>query len=160
MTDENTAMDWSTLSQTKLGEVEQPPLKPVGHYVALFSGKAELGSSAKKGTLFAKFPIQVTEALADVDQEELTASGGLPIKGDVTFWFSEKSLWMFTDFAKGMGISDDLGITDSIEELPNLGEPFVVEAKHEPNDRNPDRPWLRFENPVPMSVWNARESQG
>lgn len=152
-------LDWNTLAQTKASDVERPPLKPVGHYQAIINGRAEQGASSKKGTLFAKFPVQVMEPLEDVDQEELASSGGCPFKGDVTFWLSPNALWMFTEFATGMGLSDDLSIVEQIEALASLGEPFVLEAKHEPNERNPDRPFLRLENPIPLSVWQERQSQ-
>lgn len=149
------ALNWNDLAQTKLNDVERPPLRPQGHYVAVISGKGETGESTKKGTLYITFPVNVQEAMDDVDPEELAAAGGAQFKGEVTFWLSPKALWMFTEFAKGMGCSDDLNVLESAEWLADSGEAFVVQGTHEPNDRNPDRPYFRLQNPVPLSQFNA-----
>jgi len=148
-------LNWNDLAETKVGEVERPPLRPIGHYVGVISGKAETGESSKKGTLFATFPVQVNEALDDVDAEELTASGGVPFKGECTFWLSPKALWMFTEFAKGMGDSDEHNILESIEWLESCGEPIVFQGAHEPNEKNPERPYFKLQNPVPFSKFQG-----
>lgn len=153
MTDEK--LDWNTLAQTKTGDVERPPLRPQGHYVGVISGKGETGESSKKGTLFVTFPVQVQEALEDVDEDELAASGGANYKSEVTFWLSPKALWMFTEFGKGMGASDELNILELAEWLGDCGEQIVFQGSHEPNERNPDRPFFRLNNPVPLSQFKG-----
>lgn len=150
------ALNWNDLADTKLGDVERPPLKPAGHYVALITGRAEQGSSSKKGTLFLKFPINVTEPTSDVDAEELANAGGCPFKSNVTFYITPDAMWRFTEFAKAMGASDDSNILESAEWLAGCGEPFVVSARHEPNEQNPDQPFLRIDNPIAMSDWQSR----
>lgn len=149
------ALNWNDLANTSVASVERPPLRPQGHYVAVISGKGETGESTKKGTLYITFPVNVQEAMDDVDSDELAAAGGPQFKGEVTFWLSPKALWMFTEFAKGMGASDDLNVLEAAEWLADSGEPFVVSGTHEPNDRNPDRPYFRLQNPVPLSQFKG-----
>lgn len=148
-------MDWNQLANTKLGDVERPPLRPQGHYVGVISGKAETGESSKKGTLFATFPVQINEALEDVDADQLAEAGGANFKGEVTFWLSPKALWMFTEFGKQMGASDELGVMELMEWLSESGEPIVFQGTHEPNEKNPDRPFFRLQNPVPLSAFKG-----
>lgn len=148
-------LDWNQLANTKVGEVERPPLRPQGHYVGVISGKAETGESSKKGTLYATFPVQINEALEDVDPDQLAEAGGPNFKGEVTFWLSPKALWMFTEFGKQMGASDELGVMELMEWLSESGEPIVFQGTHEPNERNPDRPYFRLQNPVPLSAFQG-----
>jgi hypothetical protein len=134
------AFSWSDLANTNISEIERPPLRPQGHYVGVISGKAETGESKKKGTLYATFPVQVQEALDD---------------GDITFWLSPKALWMLTEFGKQMGASDELNVMELLEWLADCGEPIVFQGTHEPNEKNPDRPFFRLQNPVPQSSFQG-----
>jgi hypothetical protein len=153
MSDEK--LNWNDLASTKLDDVERPPLRPQGHYIGVFSGKAETGESSKKGTLFATFPVQVNEAMDDVDAEALAAAGGANFKGECTFWLSPKALWMFTEFAEGMGASNELNVLEAAEWLADCGEPIVFQGNHEPNEKNPDRPFFKLQNPVPLSKFQG-----
>lgn len=148
-------LNWNDLAETKVADVERPPLRPVGHYVGVISGKAETGESTRKGTLFATFPVQINEALDDVDADEIAAAGGANFKGEVTFWLSPKALWMITEFGKAMGASDELNVLELVEWLSDCGEPIVFQGTHEPNERNPDRPFFRLQNPVPLSQFQG-----
>jgi hypothetical protein len=149
------AFSWSDLANTNISEIERPPLRPQGHYVGVISGKAETGESKKKGTLYATFPVQVQEALDDVDADELNGAGGANFKGDITFWLSPKALWMLTEFGKQMGASDELTVMELLEWLADCGEPIVFQGTHEPNEKNPDRPFFRLQNPVPQSSFQG-----
>lgn len=151
-------MDWNELANTNIADVERPPVRPAGHYSAIISGIGEQGASSKKGTLFIKFPIQVQEALEDVDAAELAASGGANFKSDLTFYLTQNSLYRFTEFGKGMGASDDLNVLELAEWLASCGEPFVVEGRHEISDKNPDQTFFRTDNAIPLSTWNERQS--
>lgn len=151
------ALNWSDLANTKVGSVERPPIKPAGHYVAVINGRGENGQSAKKGTLFITFPIMLTEGLNDVSESELTASGGLPFNSELTFYLTPNSIWRFTEFGKALGASDDLNVLELAEWMADSGESFVVELNHQPNERNPERPYVRVDNPMPLSVYNERQ---
>lgn len=146
---------WNDLASTKVGEVERPPLRPQGHYVGVITGRPETGESSRKGTLFATFPVQVNEALDDVDADELSAAGGASFKGEITFWLSPKALWMFTEFGKQMGASDELNVMELAEWLAECGEPIVFNGTHEPNEKNPERPFFRLQNPVPLASFQG-----
>lgn len=149
-------LNWNDLAQTRVGDVERPPLKPAGHYTAVISGRGEATNSPKKGTLMLTFPVQVQEAMQDVDADELQAAGGPNFKGQVTFFLTPNSLYRFTEFGKGLGASDDLNIMELAEWIASSGEAFVVEARHESSDQNPDRVFLRLDNPTPLSQYQAR----
>lgn len=156
MTDET--ISWESLGNTALGEVERPPLKPPGHYVALIAGRAEQGASSKKGTLYLQFPITVQSALDDVDVEELEGAGGPQFKSNITFYITPNALWRFTEFAKSMGASDEMNVLQAAEFLAGCGEPFVIKARHEPSEQNPEQVFLRLDDPIPLSVWEQRQS--
>lgn len=151
-------MNWEELANTKGSDVTRPPARPSGHYIAVITGRGEQGASSKKGTLFIKFPVRVQEALEDVDTEELNEAGGLPFNGSVTFYLTPQSLWRFTEFYKGLGISDSVNVLEAAEELANCGEPFVVEGRQEPSDRNPEDIFFRLDNPIPLSAWQQRQA--
>lgn len=148
-------LDWNDLASTKISDIERPPLRPQGHYVGVISGRGETGESTKKGTLYVTFPVQINEAMEDVDEDELAAAGGPQFKGEVTFWLSPKALWMFTEFGKSMGASDELNVIELAEWLAESGEPIVFQGSHEPNERNPERPFFRLQNPVPLSAFKG-----
>lgn len=148
------ALNWNELANTRVGEVERPPLKPAGHYTAVITGRGEASNSKKKGTLMLTFPIQVQEPMDDVDAEELAAAGGANFKGEITFFLTPNSLYRFTEFGKGLGASDDLNIPELAEWLADSGEPFVVEARHEAAQDNPERVFMRLDNPTPLSQYN------
>lgn len=116
-----------------------------------------MDNSSQKGTLFIEFPVQVQEAMDDVDSDELAAAGGANFKGNVTFWLTSASMWRFKEFAKGMGASDEMNIAETAEYLATCGEPLVVEGRHEPDKKNPEGPpFFRIENPVPLSAWQNK----
>jgi hypothetical protein len=150
-------MDWNQLANTTIGEVERPPLRPAGHYVGVYTGKAETGESKKKGTLFATFPVQINEALDDVDADQLAESGGPSFKSEHTWWLSPKALWMLTEFGEAIGASNELNVMELLEWLADCGEPIVFMGTHEPNERNPDRPFFRLQNPVPLSQFQQQQ---
>lgn len=151
-------LNWDDLASTQLGTVERPPLKPAGHYLANIVGRGEQGTSSKKGTLYIEYPVTVTEALEDVDREELEAAGGPNFKGKITFYLTQQSLWRFKEFAAGLGASDDMGVLEAAEHIATSGEPFVVEARHEQDQRDSKTYYLRLENPIPLSAWQERQA--
>jgi hypothetical protein len=150
-------LDWGKLAQTKASEVERPPLLPAGHYQFLHNGTAKRDKT-QKGTLFAEFPVRLTEPMDDVDAEELAAAGGLPDRNqNITFYLTEKSLFRFTEYGQAMGGNPDSNVIELIDYLQECEEPGVVQVKHETDDKNPDRVYVRFDNPMPLSVFQQRQ---
>lgn len=143
---------FADLANTKVGEVEPPKLIPTGHYEALFTKPAAETKSRQKGTLGAKFPLKLVAPTDDVDQEALAAMGGLPDKEyDFTFWLTPDSLFRLTDFGKAMGHSDELNVVELLEALGTSGDTFLVEVKHETDSRDPNKVFLRLDNPTAMA---------
>lgn len=152
---------WNELAQTKVGEVKPPALLPIGHYAGLVVGEYETGNSAKKQTPFVTFQVKLTEALGDVDAEELQAIEGDPFEKtrDLTYYLSPNALFMLTEFAQALGCSDQATIMEAIEHIQNSGEPIVVQISHEPNERNPDRPYVRINGALAAGEWERRQAQ-
>lgn len=148
------ALNWNELANTRVGEVEPPKLIPVGHYQALITGPGKVENKGKKNTLVITFPMKLTEALNDVDAEAFAASDGFKPDGyDLQFWLTPASLYRFTEFGKALGASEDQSIPEMAEFLATCGEAFVIEARHEPNEKNPKQVFLRLDNPVGLSEY-------
>lgn len=111
---------------------------PVGTYVWIIRGLPEFVKSSKKQTDGAKFQLECLEALDDVDQEDLAKVGGAVGKiKEHTFWITEKSAFMLTEFLTDCGIpmEDDAGneLSDRqrLEYAP--GKSFLGAVKHTPS---------------------------
>jgi hypothetical protein len=110
------------------------PKLPVGSYVGIIKGMPRYDKSAKKQTPFVEFQIQLTEAMDDVDTDELEAFGPFTEKTmPITFYYDTEGganrLKAFLD-------NIDIDITgrparEAIEEAP--GRTIVVEIKHTPS---------------------------
>lgn len=150
-------MNWEDLAQTKGSEVEAPKSLPVGHYQVVITGQPEQKNSAKKNTPYLHFPVVLQEAMDDVDAEELAAAGGLADLGTkyLDFYMTEKTLYDFTNFCERMGINSELHVLEMASELADSQEPFIVPVTHEPNERNPERPYVNFGRPMTLAEYNA-----
>jgi hypothetical protein len=150
------ALNWSELTNTRVGEVEPPKGIPDGHYGALITGIGNVENKGQKKTLCITFPLKLTEALEDVDREEFAASDGFRDSGyELQFWITPASLYRFTEFGKGMGASDEMSIPEMAEYLATCGEQLVVEVRNEPSQKDPSRSFMRIDNPVPLSAYQA-----
>ena len=63
-------VDFTSLLEKKLDDVEAPALLPQGSYVMTIAGY-RTGESAKKKTPYVEFDLKISSAMDDVDQEEL-----------------------------------------------------------------------------------------
>lgn len=139
---------FAELANTKVGEVERPKPLPEGHYQAVFSGKAK-EHKAKSGNIALRFPFKLTAAEDDVDTEALEFAGGIPDKEyAVDFWMSPDARYRFTEFAKSMGVSEELNLIEAAEELAGSGQPFIIQATQGTSEKNPDAIFVNFDNPV------------
>lgn len=140
--------NFSELANVRIGEVEKPKPNPEGHYKALFCGPAK-EHKAKSGNLALRFPFKLIEAGEDVNAEELEAAGGLPDKEfALDFWMSPDARYRFTEFAKAMGVGEDLTIVEAAEALAGSGQPFMIQAKREADQNDPEKFYTRFDNPT------------
>lgn len=143
--------NFADLANVKVGEVEAPKPLPNGHYKAMFTGLMK-PHKAKSGNQAMRFPFKLVEAGEDVDADELANAGGLPDKEfTYDFWMSPDARYRFTDFGKAMGHTDDLNLLELAEALATSGDPFLIEAKQEPNQNDPSKFFTRFDNPAPCA---------
>lgn len=140
---------FAELANVRVGDVERPKPIAVGHYSANFTGPAK-EHKAKSGNVALRFPFKLTGALDDVDQDDLQAAGGVPDKEfALDFWMSPDARYRFTEFAKAMGVSEELNIIEAAEALIGAG-PFQIEAKQETDEKDPEKVYTRFDNPAPL----------
>lgn len=142
--------NWGDLANTQIGQVERPKPVPPGHYIAVFSGPMKQ-HKAQSGNLAMRFPFRLQGPTGDVDEQALAEAGGIPDKEfTIDFWMSPDARWRFTEFAKAQGASDSMSLLETAEWLVTEGnKPFVIEASHQQNEKNPDAPpFVRFDNPA------------
>lgn len=129
-------------------EVERPKPLPAGTYVAMVKGLPRFDKSAKKGTEFVEFTMQLIEPYQnengeqDIDADDLADALTKP-SGDTvplsdrtmrnTYYLTEDALWRLKKF-----LVDDLGIDEGdsfrpmIDETP--GKQCVLSIKHQASD--------------------------
>ena len=128
---------FSDVLKTKAADVEAPPLVPVGTYTGVIMPGTKIDE--EKGT--AEFFVKLMSAREDVDQESLTAVGGvssLPPQR-LTKWFvaKEESGQGQTDFNNKRFFVDSLGLEESmsfgemIAQAP--GRQLLVQITHTPS---------------------------
>ena len=61
---------------------------------------------------------------------------------------SPDARYRFTEFAASMGAGEDMNIVEAAEYLAGCGRPFLIEAKQEPSQDDPEKVYTRFDNPV------------
>ena len=146
----DTPLDWNSLAQTKVGEVEPPKSIPNGHYSALITGAGKVDNVGQNKTLAITFPIRLNEPMTDVDSEEFAASDGFNSKGyELTFYLTPNSLYRFTEFGRALGASEDMSIPEMAEYLATSGEEFVVEVGRGTSKKG--REFMTIDNPIPLS---------
>ena len=124
--------NFSSILDMPSSEVKFPKL-PVGSYVGIIKGMPRYDKSTKKQTPFVEFQISLTEAMDDVDSDELEAFGPFGDKTiPITFYYeTEGGFNRLKKFLGDCGIEDYPNIRAGIEEAP--GRTIVVEIKHEPS---------------------------
>jgi hypothetical protein len=124
--------NFSSILDMPSSEVKFPKL-PVGSYVGIVKGMPRYDKSTKKQTPFVEFQIQLTEAMDDVDPDELEAFGPFTEKTiPLTFYYeTEGGFNRLKTFLDNCGIEDYMNLRVGIEEAP--GRTIVVEIKHEPS---------------------------
>lgn len=115
--------------------VKPPPLLPPGTYDTVIVGLPEAGQSAQKKTDFFKFTHRIIAAGDDVDPDELNEAFPDGVAGktvDNTFYLTENSLFMLTEFMKNCGVEmEGKSVRACIDEVPNSR--VRIHIKHEPS---------------------------
>lgn len=86
-------------------EIKEPQPLPVGSYTAVVKGTPRIDKAGKNNTDIAEIEFALVAAGADVNPDDLAASGGLPRDFKHTFWMTEKSVFIVDRFLEAAGIS-------------------------------------------------------
>ena len=122
--------NFSSILDKASSEVKFPKV-PVGAYVGLVTGMPKYDKSARKQTPYVEFQIQLTEALEDVDADDLADYGPLGGKTlGLTFYYeTEYGFKRLQAFLENCGIEDGgVSTRERIEQAP--GSTIVVVVKH------------------------------
>lgn len=145
---------FAELANVKVGEVERPKPLPNGHYQAVITDMWK-EHKARSGNLAIRFPCRLVAAGDDVDEDALAAFGGQEKVSEkefnLDFWMSPDARFRFTDWGKAMGHDPNMSLLELAEALATSGEPFLIEAKSEPDQNDPEKIWTRFDNPAPAA---------
>lgn len=142
---------FSTLANTKVGEVERPKPMPEGHYLAVITGEAQEHVSSQKKTPALRFPFKLVGPGEDVDADEFEAAGGAKLlekERTIDFWMTPDSMFRFTDFGKALGGGDEMNLAELAEHVATCGTPFLIQAKNQASTQNPEEVYTRFDNPT------------
>lgn len=144
------------LANTKVGDIKPPVMIPVGHYQAQITGQFKEHKARTSGNVAARFPFRLIAPGDNVDASALAEALGDKGLGDkehtIDFWMSPDALYRFTNFASAVfEVPADAGLMEALETVGTAGTPFLIEVKHEPDQKDPTRIYLRFDNPAPLS---------
>lgn len=151
-------LSFADLASTRVGDVQPPKAIPDGHYVGVITGKGKIEEAGKKKNLAATFPVRLQEPLDDVDAEALAASDGFQGKDyRVTWWLTPAALFMFTEFGKAMGASDESTVIEMAEHIAQSGEPIVFQVKTGAGENG--RPgFTNLDNPMPLAQYQENQA--
>lgn len=148
---------FSDLASIKGNTVEKPKNLPDGHYSVLIKGPFK-EHKAKSGNFAMRFPLEIVEAMPDVDAAAFADPQVAKAKEreyTIDFWMSVDARWRFTEFCKQMGIDDSLDLISMAEELVKQRNPFLVRGKNEADQNDPERVFFRLDDPAPLSSFKA-----
>jgi hypothetical protein len=128
--------NFGAILDTPSQEIERPKPLPQGTYTCVVNGLPRMDKSAKKGTEFVEFNLNILAAGEDVDEDALGEMGGIAGKSTrVTFYLTESSVWRLKKFlVDDLGIEeeDDLTLRGMISMAP--GRQVLAHIKHTPSD--------------------------
>lgn len=139
-------VDFASIANKKLADVERPPLPPIGHYSWAVIKLPELSESGDGRWEILNFPVRATAALDDVDPEELAAYGKVEnIVQSHRFMFSKEDETEFkkTEYRLRKFLEDHLKCGDesmSLNEAINasLNAQFVAPIVHRQDKNDPE----------------------
>lgn len=142
-------LDFNSLINNRAGDVKPPATLPTGHYEATIVG-AMTPHKARSGNVAMRFPMRLLAPTDDVDAEQLQEAGGIPDKTyNLDYWMSADAQFRFTDFAKSVGVFDEnLTLAELAEKLVEESPTFTVEIKHETDQNDPEKVYMRIDNAV------------
>ena len=119
---------FESILDTPATEVERPKPLPAGTYDAIVKGLPEFGESSQKKTPFCRFTYVIQSAGEDVDEDELTAIGGLEGKTiRDTYYTTPDAIFRLTETMERMGVDPtDKTVRQMIDETPNASIRVVI----------------------------------
>ena len=119
---------FESILDTPATEVERPKPLPAGTYDAIVKGLPEFGESSQKKTPFCRFTYVMQSAGEDVDEDELTAIGGLEGKTiRDTYYTTPDAIFRLTETMERMGVDPtDKTVRQMIDETPNASIRVVI----------------------------------
>jgi hypothetical protein len=117
--------------------IKPPPLLPKGTYLVGIIGQPEMVVSTQKQTPGAAVKYKFFQAREDVDQDDLRAvlteseQSLTDCEMTDTFYFTEKSLFMFKDFyTKALGLPESYSPKQAMAEM--AGAQLLIHIRHRP----------------------------
>lgn len=126
--------NFGAILDTPSQEIERPKPLPQGTYTCVVNGLPRMDKSAKKGTEFVEFNLNILAAGEDVDEDALSEMGGIAGKSTRhTFYLTDASIWRLKKFLDDCGIEEeDLTLRQRLGLTP--GRQVVCHIKHSPSD--------------------------
>jgi len=142
-------VDFTSLLDKRLDDVEAPALLPQGSYIMTIAGY-RTGESAKKKTPYVEFDLKISSAMDDVDQEELAQVKNLQDKTLKTqFYLIEDALFRLKDFCKKTGVSTEgKSFTEILSEI--AGAQLIGIVNHRVNPENTDQVFAEVRSFLPL----------
>lgn len=142
-------VDFTSLLEKRLDEVEAPALLPQGSYIMTIAGY-RTGESAKKKTPYVEFDLKISSAMDDVDQEELAKVKNLQDKTLKTqFYLNEDALFRLKDFCKKTGVpTEGKSFTEILSEI--AGAQLIGIVNHRVNPENTDQVFAEVRSFLPL----------
>lgn len=142
--------NFSSILDESPTEVAAPQPMPQGTYVCVVQG-VTYDKTTKKGTDYAEFTLRPIAAEADVDEEELEATGGLDGKTlRATFYLTEDAIYRLDEFHThcGLDIQND-GLSRRARNDEVINSEVRAFVKHE-TSQDGTRIFARFNRSLPM----------
>ena len=147
----------SDLLNKRTGEVERPPLLPIGTYRWEVKD-TPVQDVSKTGTEFVRFPCRPLEALDGVDEDQLAAYGTLALtvvskafyfsdEPEAKMW-SERNAFEMTQFLEAIGASDG-DVTTSQALASSKGLSFIADASWRQDKNNPELYFVEIGRVIP-----------
>lgn len=142
-------VDFTSLLDKRLDDVEAPALLPQGSYIMTIAGY-RTGESAKKKTPYVEFDLKISSAMDDVDQEELAKVKNLQDKTLKTqFYLNEDALFRLKDFCKKTGVPiEGKSFTEILSEI--AGAQLIGIVNHRVNPENTDQVFAEVRSFLPL----------
>jgi hypothetical protein len=123
-----TATSFESILDIPATDIERPKPLPAGTYDCIVKGLPEYGESSQKKTPYCRFTYLVQAAGEDVDEDELTAIGGLEGKTmRDTYYTTPDAIFRLTDTLERMGIDPEgKSVRQMIDESPNAAIRIMV----------------------------------